>query len=40
MLVDVLTDRCAMAGKTAAQRKICVTIGRNRISVPSAKSPR
>jgi len=29
-----------VAVNTAVQRKICVTIGRNRIAVPSMKSPR
>ena len=33
-------SRWRTASNTAVHRKICVTIGRNRISVPSAKSPR
>ena len=44
VLVGVAADRRLAAqgrvSKTAPHRKICVTIGRNRISVPSAKSPR
>ena len=44
VVVGVAGDRtvadCAMPWKMASHRKICVTIGRKRISVPSAKSTR